>query len=338
MKDALKIINQMIFFYATVNSVTGIYGGEEKMPVYGCQIVLLTLGCYLMRRYISKLFLFLLGHLLVAAAGIGVIKFFDLSGGFLAVLLLLLVYSVLLRTLAETELIDEPGYFYLGVLALCFVICVYMGKSERAVNCVMAAFFVTLLLKVIYGNLKATDEFIRNRASSTRIDERRLKRMNNGITLLYTGILAIILIVVRLFRTEGISEMVAGWFRKFLQQILGPLASLSGETEVEITDQAVEQTVPSVAISETSPVWKVLDVVFEVVGTLFVVAGILMIAALLITAARRHFYRYQKQSAGGVDYAEPLTVREKLPKEKRKKLFQALDKSPAKRMQKLLSD
>lgn len=338
MRDAAKILNQMIFFYAVVYFITGIYGGEEQMPLYGCWIAVLTLCCYLMRRYVPKLLWFLLGHLLTAAVGIGVIRIFGFSGGFLAVLLLVLVFSVLLRTLFETELLEEPGYFYLGVLALCFAISAYMGKSERAVNCVMAAFFATLLLKVVYGNLKATDEFIRNRASSTRMDERKLRRLNNGITLLYAGMLGVILALAGMLRTEGISRMITGWFRKVLQMIFGGLASLSGEPEAELAGDTVTSMQPdigSMEIPETSPVWKALDVVLGVAGTLFVAAGALLIAVLILMAVYRHFYHHQEHPADAEDYAEPLTMRKKLPKEKRKSFFQVFDRSPAKRIRRL---
>lgn len=338
MKDAAKILNQMIFFYAVVYSITGIYGGEEQMPLYGCWIVVLTLCCYLIRRYVSKLLLFLLGHFLMAGIGIGIIRIAGFSGGVWAILILILVFSVLLRTLFETELLEEPGYFYLGVLMICFAVSVYMGKSERAVNCTMTAFFATLLLKVLYGNLKATDEFIRNRASSTRIDEKKLRGLNNGITLLYIGILGVILALAGMLRTEGISGILSGWLRKLLQMIFGALASLRAEPESELTGDTVTSIQPDIGgleNPETSPVFKILEVILGAAGTLLVIAGVLLMVVLLMKAVYRHFYHHQEHPADAEDYTEPLTMRQKLPKERRKGFFQAFDRSPAKRIRRL---
>lgn len=338
MKEIVKVLNQIIFFCAAVYSILGVYGGEEQILSYVGWVVALVMCTYLMRQNMSKLFGFMAGHFLLAAVGAGLIKLFGLPGGFLAVLIVIIIFSVSLRFLVTTDLLEEPGYVYLGVLALCFIICVSRNVSEHVINGVMLAFFATLLLKVLYGNLKSADDFIRNRAPSTRIDEQKLRRLNTGITLLYTLILGGILAIVRLFRTGGISRMILNWLRGVLQFIFSGLEGLSEKSEPEMIDDAVTSMQPNMGdmeIPETSPIWRILDILIGVAGIIVVVVGLILIAVLLFRAVYRHFYNHQNQQEDVEDYVEPLTVRKKLPKGERKRFSEAFDRTPAKKIRRI---
>ncbi len=338
MKEIVKVLNQIVFFCATVYFILGVYEVGEQILSYVGWIVASAVCTYLIRQNMSKLSAFLLGHFLLAVVGVGLIKLFELSGGFLAVLIVLILFSVSLRILVTTDLLEEPGYVHLGVLALCSVISVYMDLSERVISGVMLAFFATLLLKVFYGNLKATDEFIRNRAASTRMDEQRLRRLNVEITLLYTGILGGILAIVRLFRTEGISRVILSWVRRILQFVFGGLEALSEKSEPEIVDDAVTSIQPNMGnmeVPETSPIWRILDVLIGASGIIIVVVGMILIAVFLFRAIYRHFYYHQNQPEDAEDYVEPLTMRKKLTKGKQKKFLDTFDRSPAKKIRRI---
>ncbi len=338
MKEIVKVLNQIVFFCATVYFILGVYEVGEQILSYVGWIVASAVCTYLIRQNMSKLSAFLLGHFLLAVVGVGLIKLFELSGGFLAVLIVLILFSVSLRILVTTDLLEEPGYVHLGVLALCSVISVYMDLSERVISGVMFAFFATLLLKVFYGNLNATDEFIRNRAASTRMDEQRLRRLNVGITLLYTVILGGILAIVRLFRTEGISRVILSWVRRILQFVFGGLGALSEKSEPEIVDDAVTSIQPNMGnmeVPETSPIWRILDVLIGASGIIIVVVGMILIAVFLFRAIYRHFYYHQNQPEDAEDYVEPLTMRKKLTKGKQKKFLDTFDRSPAKKIRRI---
>lgn len=338
MKEIVKVLNQIVFFCATVYVILGVYKGEEQILAYVGWIVALVVCTYLIRQNMSRLSGFFLGHFLLAVVGAGLIKLFELSGGFLAVLIAVILFSISLRILVTTDLLEEPGYVHLGVLALCFGLGVYMDISEAVISGVMWAFFATLLLKVFYGNLKATDEFIRNRAVSTRMDEQKLRRLNVGITLFYTGILGGILAIAGLFRTEGISGVILSWFRNILQFIFGGLENLSEKSEPEIVDDAVTSMQPNMGnmeIPETLPVWRILDVLFRAAGIIVVAVGVILIAVLLFRAVYRHFYYHQNQPEDVEDYVEPLTMRKKLSKGERKRFLDAFDRTPAKKIRRI---
>ncbi len=170
------------------------------------------------------------------------------------------------------------------------------------------------------------------------MDEQRLRRLNVEITLLYTGILGGILAIVRLFRTEGISRVILSWVRRILQFVFGGLGALSEKSEPEIVDDAVTSIQPNMGnmeVPETSPIWRILDVLIGASGIIIVVVGMILIAVFLFKAIYRHFYYHQNQPEDAEDYVEPLTMRKKLTKGKQKKFLDTFDRSPAKKIRRI---
>lgn len=334
MKDAIKLLNQMIFLYAAVYFVTGIYGGEEKMPVYGLWIVVLVMCCYLIRLRAGQLSLFLAGHVILTAVGIAFVYFMHLSGGFSAVLLLVETVFVLMRLLPVTDWLEEPGYFHLGAVAAEYLFHWYLNRSQGALNCALGAFVAILLLKVIYGNLKEADEFVRNRASSTKIDEAKFRRLNDRITFCYSGALGLILLATAMNRDNRLFSVLFGGLARLIRSVLGRLENLPEELqETDTAGGAVSMSgLPSAEQLQASPWGKVFDALAGIVTAVIGAALVILIAVALVKALNRLFYTRQEGRQEAVDYVEPLTTKERIPRAKRRSVFEAFEQNPAKRI------
>lgn len=336
MKHVTKLINQIIFWLALAYTVFPETQDFTEWLLCVMWITVLSMLTYLMRETLDRLFVFLAGHVAAGAAGWLVIQALGEGGIMKLALCLILLYSVVLRFLPNGNVWEEPGYFYLGVLAVCFFANSAMDRSSAVRQLALAAFFVALLCKLFYDNLRGADEFIRNRASSTQLDEKKLKRLNIRISLIYVGAVGGILALVGLLRTEGISAAILNAVRHFLQWIFRGLDT-TGEVQ-QVTEAAIESAMPEVGTMpavDKAPIWAALEIVIEAVVTLLLIVGVIAFVVLMLIALRRHFYGRRMVADSVEDYVEPLTVRKKTEKREKRSIRERLERTPAKRIRKM---
>lgn len=323
MKDAIKIVTQILFFYSITFMAVRAYGDTAQMSVYGVWILILTLYCYLQRKYVKKQIFLVCGHIAAFFLGIAAVWFFNLPNGFAALTILMIVWSMLVRWFPEIRGIEEPGYFQLAVLALIFFQSRYWWKFQGIQDFSFAAFLVMLLLMILYDNLKAADLFIRDRKSSTRMDEKKLKWSNNLFSLLYTGMLFLVLLLAGGFQTDAVSRFLG----RLISMILGLIPI--GKPTKHIPEEYVPMEVVS---AEPSLFIKILLLILKCVIAIGLIAGVVCFIIWAVKAICRRFSQRTKIGEDIEEYAEPLTVSKKISPIGAKGLFKALDQSPSRRV------
>lgn len=326
MRDAIKIISQILFFYTITFMAVRAYGDTAQMPVYGVFIFILTLYCYLQRKYVERKVFFVCGHIAAVFLVTAAVWSFNIPKGFAALIILMIVFSLLVRWFPEIRGIEEPGYFQLGVLALIFFQSRYWWKFQGVKDFSFSAFLVMLLLMILYDNLKAADLFIQDRKYSTRMDEKKLKRSNNLFSLLYTGMLVPVLLLVSGFQTDGISR----FFGRLISMILGliPIG--------EPTKHIPEEYVPMEGVSaEPSLFIKILLLLLKAAIAIGLIAGAV---CFIIRGVKAICHRFSQRTEIGEDieeYAEPLTVSKRIFPIGTKGLFKTVDQSPSRRVRRM---
>lgn len=338
MKDVVKVLTHIIFYGAIVSSITGMLGLEEAVW-YGSWAGLLGACCYLMRRSIKRLLLFLGAHLLLLLGGVAGI----MAGGEVLVygilLLAVAVLSFLLRLIPGADLLDQPGYFHIVVLAALFFTATFLGKSSLSVDSGLWGACMVFLLKVLNDNLMAAEEIIESRSGFTRMDVKRLKRQNARLSLLYVGILGLALAVAGLFRADGLGGKIWEALKAFLRFLFGLLPASQGQQEVEIPQtggQSMEDLFGELGeVREPSAFAKLLEAIAQVVGSALIVAAVLAALIFVIVKIYRHFYNRVEEEAAR-EVTEPLTRREKLSRQKRERHFsEVFGRSPARSIRKI---
>lgn len=325
MKDAIKLITQILFFYAITFMAVEAYGDERQMTVYGAWIIILTLYCYWQRQRAGRLAFFICSHIVVSVVAAAVIWGGNFPKGMVALTILMVICSMLVRCFPEVRRMEEPGYFQLVILALAFFQSRYWGKVQGAQQIVFAVFCVMLLLMVWHDNLKAADIFIRDRKSSTRMDEKKLKRCNYLFSFLYSGVLFLVLLLAGGIHTDGISRFLG----RLISMLLGRIPKgkmLQPEPE--------EKVVMEFAGGEPSLFLKILILILKIVFSVGLLAGVLYFLFWAVKSISKR--RFQTKNMGDIEeYAEPLTVSKKISHRKTKSFFKAVHQPPAWRVRRI---
>lgn len=332
MKHITKIINQIFFWLALLSTIyVNDMTSDKKIFYAGC-IVALAVSAYLMREKLWHLWIFLAGHVLLG--GISWLLL-DVMGGdraFCLGLWLLLFGSVVLRLIPNGEKQEAPGFLYLAVLAVCYIVNNLIADRNDGIRQLsLAAFLVALLCKLLYDNLRGADEFIKKRASSTQIDEQKLTQINSVISVIYVAAVGVILALVTQLRTGGISKALFNGIGNILRWIFGRFQT---EEQVQQEVQAVtEAAMPDVGtMTEKAPVWAILDHIIEGVVIVAVIAGVVAAVVALLVTLRRHFYGRHRVTDEVEEYTELLTMRGKLAGKDRKNGPGWFDRTPSKRI------
>ncbi len=337
MKDAVKVLTHMVFYGAAAASITGMLGWERAV-FYGLWTGLLAAGCYLLRRSVKWLWLFLGTHLLLCLGGIAGIMGQGNFRIYAVLLLAVTVLSFLLRLAPGGYLLEEPGYFHIVVLAILYVIASFLGKGGLAAGSGLWGACLLFLFKVFYDNLTAAEEIIASRSGSTRMDVGKLKRQNTRLSLLYVGILAVALAVAGLIRAEGLGGRIWAGIRAFVRFLasLLPGVDVQQEPAPPMEEPPMQDMLEGLGEpSEPSVLMQILNVIAQVVGVSLLVAAVLALVIFIIVKIYRHFYS-RTEREGALEAAEPFTQRERIPRRKReRKELEASRRSPAMRIRRL---
>ncbi len=342
MNDIAKILTHIIFSFTVAFSIAGAAGREREAFAYGMWMALLAACCYVMRRKMKKLALFLCGHLALVLGGMVLC---NAAGGsavsgatvYLVIALVVTLFSLIVRLASQTEWLEEPGCLQLTCLGVLFFLNKYLGNSQMAATCSIGGFLAIFLLGIWYRNLVAADTFISSRASSTKIDEMKLKRINNRLSLLYITVLGVILALTVLLRTDGIGETIWGWVKAFLRFLFSWIDFSAEEEELYVPDGGAQISQLDAFFEEseeTSALAEFLNAVLEAAALGILVAAVAAGLIYLAVQIYRHFYS-ESVDEDEEEQVQPLTVRERLPREKRKNVFEIWEQNPAKRIRRL---
>lgn len=337
MKHLIRIVTHLIVTATGMLFFVNVFESPSKLAGYTLLTMLLATFLYILRNKAEAFWVFLGCHLALLFGGSFLIGVASAYKGYIAVWCFWVVYSAILRLVPKARNLDEPGKPYIVVLVVEYLIisALELGTTLQYISLICTVF--VFLLYLLYGNLKSMDEFIYLGGFSSAIDEQGIRKLNGRVSLLYTGILGVLLAVFGSFRIDGLWNTVSGWMRSFLRFLINlmptperPPVEETVEAEKEASNML--QQIPS---EHELPAWRqLMQEIFR--GFIaFIIITIIIVGIFYATMyVYRRFYN-KKNREEGDKVIETLSHDVRIKKERKSRFFERFERNPAKRIRRI---
>lgn len=336
------IVTQMNYWvlFPVAVTILGVMGLDKPMMWIWVLCGLLPFFFFLCRRYTNAFWLFVLVHL----AGVMLFVLLPVSNPVQKILLLAavaiaVIYSFYLR-LAAKERTDSPLHpaVAVGIVAAALLIQNSQGQQDWEIYYIsviigyLAGYYVQFYMEQYFDFLMV------NKSSNGNIPEKDILRSGMGITLLYTAMGVLVLLVTA--NIEWLAAIMVQ-VKRFLLWLLRFLFRNSSKAETDIVEE-VQQEQPQETMqqmfgetAEASAFWEVLEKIIMVALAVGLVVLLIYLLWKLIAFLRERFG--QKVGAKTVNLEHGVDVREKCEIEKRKVRRKTLPifRNPAERIRKI---
>ena len=336
MRHMIRVVTHMIVSATVMMLFSKAFVSIWELVGYSFVAMLLAALLYGIRVKEERFWRFLGIHIVMLTAGTFLILMCSEYKWYIAVWCFWILYSALLRLVPAANYLDEPHVFYLVVLAIeYFAICILKG-SMLAQHWTLISLALVFLLYLFYRNLDSMDEFILVGSFSNKIDEQGIRKLNHQLSLLYTGIVGVLLGIFSLFRIDGLWNAILEWIRRLLHFLVS-LIPMSEQTQTEEAEMEkgmtnlFQEMVPEQEVSA----WK--ELLGEIVrGMIAIVIIAVIVAAIVRTAiyVYRHFYNRRNREEGD-KVIEALSFGSDIAKERKPRFFERLERSPARRIRRI---
>ncbi len=337
MKHVIRVVTHIIIGGMSMLLFAKAFGSTSELVLHCLFTMLLTGGLYGLRHKVKKFWLFMVSHVALLLGGIFLIPLVSSYGWYIAVWVFWILYSAILRLVPVAEWLETPCVPYVSLLIALYVfICVLEG-SAAVQRAGLVAIAIMFLLYLLYGNLESMDEFILTGSFSNQVDEQGIRKLNNRLSILYTGTLGALLVLFSLFSMDGLWQTILVFIRKVLRFLLSFL-KLSEPARPE-EEEEVEQGMANLfqPMPEEHEPSAFVHIMNEILRGLMTVVIVVAILAGIIYAAMyiyRHFYKKDSRQEGN-KVIESLSFGEGIQKERKSRFFERFERNPAKRIRKI---
>lgn len=339
MKHLIRIVTHLIVSATIMLLFVNVFEFPLELAGYSLFTMLLVMFLYVLRNQTESFWIFLGCHFALLLGGCFLIGFASVYKWYIAVWCFWILYSAILRLVPAAENLDEPGISYIVVLVIehLAIRALEMGTVPQHISLISTV--IVFLLYLLYGNLQSMDEFIYLGSFSSKVDEQGIRKLNRRISLLYTGILGILLMVFGLFRVEGLWNTVSGWFLRllrFLVSLIPMSEQVPPEEQVE-AEQEMSNMLQQMPPEHEIPAWRqLMQEIFRGI-MIFVVVAVIIVGIIYVAMyVYRHFYNKKKHEDGD-KVIEALTFGAEITREKKPRFFErfGFERSPARRIRKI---
>jgi len=335
----MMLLTHVVFWGALVTvCMSGVKNVWEVVAI--CTVTaIIAGGCYMMRRRMKSRVLFFLLHIVLAAFGIWFILQSDLMGGYCAILIAMLLWSVVLRCFHATAWLEEPTHVYTGVIAFVLII-IGKYKAMYITQMICASSIVLLyLFKQFYHNLVQIERYVDTRSFGTNADSTHAKNLCKQIATLFFGIFSCVIFLLGITKIAGIGTVIERWVYELWRTItsnfkLDPsevpfmIGGMSGNTSPGgmFEDLVGEQ--------KTSPFVEFMSDVLLIGGELLIAAAVIFGVIKLFITVFRSFRNREIEKEGNV-FVEKLAVEAKSTKMRKKRIDAIKGSGPAKQIRRI---
>ncbi len=288
MKTGIKLLTHAFFCLAACFLFLKKLSLGHNIFIYALVLSLIAAFYHFVREKSEKFWIFVSLHLLGI---IGVSIIISLGGnvqylGYMG--LAVIVYSIFIRY-APIEL-DAPQYFHL----LFFILTYYMAPGYRTICLYMTiAYFLMVLL---YNNLESMNFYVATRSLTVSLDEKGLKQTNRYVTLIYVGILGVILCLVGVLHTNQIWRMIGRFLRNILRFIGGLFKSKTGEEPIEEPGEELPGEMGAFTPEELTEPSRFAEILSEIIKYLLLAAFVIVVITILVKViVRLYHYFYESK-------------------------------------------
>lgn len=336
MKHIVNLATHIIIGSASMLLFESAFDSSMEFAGYCLATAILVTICYWLRKKINSFWIFLGSHVLLIFAGILLLSIVGNNKWYLAIWILWILYSAILRLVPAAEWLDKPGKVYVGVLVIVHFAIGGLGGSTMAQNLSIWVIVICFLLELLYANLAAADEFVMTRTFSTKIDGPSIKKLNVRLSLFYTGVLGAVIGFFSLFRVDGLWQIMVGWLKKIVQFFARflPEAEQVQQEEVKAPDGMMNMLEEMTEQQEPSVFMKWLSEILYHLTMALIVAVILGGIIYAVIHMYRHFHSREQREEGD-KVIETLSFGTKTTRERKERFFERFEKNPAKRIRKI---
>lgn len=337
MKQWLRIVTHMIVSGASLLFFANLI--ESSWEFVGYILITMLLAALLcgLRSKVESFLVFVGSHFLLFLGGIFVIIGATDYKWYIVIWCFWILYSAILRLVPTVEWLDKPVVMYVALLGIEYLLLCALELAPLMQWLSLISTFLVFLLQLLYRNLESMDEFIYLGSFFSKVDEQGIRKMNGRISILYTGILGGLLAIAAMFRVDSLWQTVLRWIRSFIRFLVSliPITEqLPPEEEVEVKEEMsnmLQQMMPGQEIPE----WmQLLQEIFRVLITLVIVGVIVVGIVYAMLYVYRHFYT-KKDRQEGDKVVESISFGKGVAKERKPRLFERIEKNPAKRIRRI---
>ncbi len=342
MQNVIKMLTHMLFAFGCMMSLGCAYDAWTTVVLYALGAALLSGYCYFMRVKAKKIWVFLGSQMSCVLIVIG-FTFIGLPKWYIAISVLVVLHSLIVRLAEGAKWLDAPNYMYVGIMVFVYaVLTVYREHISVKEICIWVAVFL-FLFKILHGNLESVREYVELRKLSAEVDEKKVKRLSTQLTFFFTTTLGVILIVVGVLflNAQSIWDKIGVWLKGIVRYIVTFLWNLQEPPKTPTEVQTDQENAKNMADmfqnlaeeKDPSQFLLVLEKVLLIVVTIaLVILAIVLLVRMAIFVYRYFYSRTEHESEEQV--IEKLEAVEILPRERRKFSW-GFEHNPAKRIRKI---
>lgn len=337
MRHVIRVVTHMIVSGTCMLFFAKSFESSWEVAGYSLISMLLVAFLYGLRQKTESFWMFIGSHVVLLLVGIFLMPMLGAYKWYIAIWCFWVIYSAILRLVPAAEYLDEPSVLYVVVLAIeYFGICILEG-SLFAQGLSLIGTALVFLLYMFYSNLESMDEFILVGSFSNKIDEQGIRKLNYRLSLLYTGILGVLLAIFSLFRVDGLWHTFWGWIRsaiRFFVSLIPVSEQIQPEEEAEM-EQGMSNLLQEMVQEQEPSAWmqligEILRGIIAFVVILAILVGIIRVAI----RTYRHFYNKENCEEGD-KVIETLSFGAEITKERKPRFFEQFERSPARRIRRI---
>lgn len=337
MKHLIRIVTHLIVSATVMLLFVNVFASPSELAGYILLTMLLVAFLYILRNKTESFWVFLGCHFVLLLGGSCLIGVASAYKWYIAIWCFWILYSAILRLVPAAENLDEPGAIYIVVLVMEHLGIRALEVGLVAQRLSLISTIIVFLLYLLYGNLESMDEFIYLGSFSSKVDEQGMRKLNRRISLLYTGILGVLLAVFSSFRVDGLWNTVSGWLRSILRFLVSliPMSEQVPQEEKEEAEKEMSNMLQQMMPEQEIPAWRqLMQEIFRGIMIFVIVAAIIAGIVYAAMYVYRHFYN-KKEREDGDRVIENLSFGERITKEKKMGFFERFEKNPARRIRRI---
>ena len=337
MKQAIKIGTHMIIGGALLLAVANAFGSAWELLAYSVASMAVGAVCCVIRQKEWSFWSFIGSHLLLILGGVFLVAIAGLREWYLFMWITLILYSAVIRLVPQAHWLDEPGMVYVVILTLNYMLICALDGSLAMQRVSILTVLLCFLLYLLYRNLDCMDEFIVLQGFSTEVDEQGIRKLNNRLSLLYTGVLGMLLGAFSLLHGEKLWQIFAGWLKKVIRYLLSflPMTEQVQPEEKEEIKNNVTNMLQEMPEDQTPSMFmKVLGEIMYVTFTILIVAGVIAAIVCAVLYIYRNYHNSQSRNDDNKE-VEALSHGVKVTREKKTRFFARGEQTPARKIRRI---
>lgn len=285
MKTGMKLLTHVFLCFLAIFLFTKQSNPGNMVYVYGVVLSLIACIYHFIREKTQKFLPFACYHLLGVLLSILIVinvNDFRYIGYFS---LAIVIYSIVIRYVPID--LEEPKYLHL----ILFILVYYLVPQYQTICLYMTiAFFLLVLL---YNNMESMNFYIATRSLTTTVDENELKRTTRSVSLIYVGILGLIMCIVGIVHTNQVWRFIGRILRKMIRFIMGIFFEKENEmTSEEPTEDGAGEAplITPEELGESSRFAEILSDIIQILAIIIFVAIVLILIVKMIIWFYHYFY------------------------------------------------